>query len=183
LVAIPVFLMLSGALPASQDGRVNLQAAALVEFQNNLQAYLRLRNELSDRLTPLSSTPSAAELAARQESLAEALRANRKTARPGDVIPAVVGALVRQAVNEDMRRRSAADKRGAFEEVPNGPVPQVNQTYPADAALATVPPLLLANLPRLPDNLQYRFYARHIVILDGDAEIVVDYVPNALPPH
>ena len=32
-----------------------------------------------------------------------------------------------------------------------------------------MPPLLLNNLPRLPDNLQYRFYGRSVVMLDGDA--------------
>jgi hypothetical protein len=44
-----------------------------------------------------------------------------------------------------------------------------------------VPPLLLASLPRLPDNLQYRFFGRHMVLLDGDTELVIDYVRNALP--
>jgi hypothetical protein len=46
-----------------------------------------------------------------------------------------------------------------------------------------VPPLLLLSLPALPDNLQYRFYGRHLVVLDGDALIIVDYVANVLPPH
>ena len=46
-----------------------------------------------------------------------------------------------------------------------------------------MPPLLLSRLPRLPDNLQYRFYGRHVVLLDGDLQIIVDYIPNVLPPH
>jgi len=41
----------------------------------------------------------------------------------------------------------------------------------------------LANLPRLPDNLQYRFFGRHVLILDGDVEIMIDYVRNTLPPR
>jgi hypothetical protein len=64
-----------------------------------------------------------------------------------------------------------------------GPLPGVNRNYPERAALPTVPPLLLAKLPSLPDNLQYRFFGRHVVILDGDVEIVIDYVRDALPPH
>ena len=54
---------------------------------------------------------------------------------------------------------------------------------PDTAALATVPPLLLNSLPRLPDNLQYRFMDRHIVLLDGDTRLIVDYILNVLPTH
>ena len=61
--------------------------------------------------------------------------------------------------------------------------PVINQIYPAKAALPTVPPLLLAKLPMLPDNLQYRFIDRHMVILDGDTQMIIDYVSNVLPPH
>jgi hypothetical protein len=67
--------------------------------------------------------------------------------------------------------------------VPAGPPPAINKMYPAEAALPTVPPLLLKKLPRLPDNLQYRFYSRHMVILDGDVDIVVDEIANVLPPR
>lgn len=80
-----------------------------------------------------------------------------------------------------MKRRSPAAKQAAMLEVPEGPLPGINKNYPDRAALPTVPPLLLGNLPRLPDNLQYRFFGQHLVILDGDTEIVVDYVPNGVP--
>ena len=46
-----------------------------------------------------------------------------------------------------------------------------------------MPPLLLRELPRLPDNLQYRFFGRHVVLLDGDTQLIVDYIANVLPPH
>lgn len=66
--------------------------------------------------------------------------------------------------------------------MPSGPPPGINMAFPATKALPTVPPLLLARLPKLPDNLQYRFYDRHVVILDGDVQTVADYVLNVLPP-
>jgi hypothetical protein len=43
--------------------------------------------------------------------------------------------------------------------------------------------LLLNNLPRLPDNLQYRFMGRHVILMDGDTRLIVDYILNVLPPH
>src|SRR5688500_8527920 len=153
---------------------VNVQAAAMQDFQKRLDAYLELRAMLGRKLTPLSPTADAAELAARQEALASALRTARATAKQGDLIPKRVAAQIADTFVADYRRRNTSARRGELEEVPTAARPAINKTYPTQAALPTVPPLLLANLPRLPDNLQYRFYGRHVVILDGDAQIIID---------
>jgi hypothetical protein len=165
-----------------QDTPVNPQAAALHEFSKRLNAYLALRADLGKKLQPLSPTASASDLQARQASLAAALRNARTGAQQGDLIPTAVQQQIRDTVIADFKRRQPATRRAALEEVPTGPLPGINRNYPERAALPTVPPLLLASLPQLPDNLQYRFFGRHMVILDGDVEIVVDYVANVLPP-
>jgi hypothetical protein len=164
-----------------QDAAVNPQAAALSDFSQRLKAYVALRAKLAKNLEPLSPTASATDLQARQDALAAAIRAARARAKPGDLIPQSVRRQIRETVAADFNRRQPATQRAALEEVPTGPPPAINRSYPERAALATVPPLLLQNLPPLPNNLQYRFFGRHIVILDGDVEIVVDYVQNALP--
>ncbi len=142
-----------------------------------------LRAQLSGKLKPLSPTADSAELAARQDTLAAALRDARTGAKPGDMIPTRVADQIRSAVAEDFRHRTADTKRAVFTEVPDGVRPIINKAMPDTAALATVPPLLLNNLPRLPDNLQYRFMDRHIVLLDGDTRLIVDYILNVLPTH
>ena len=167
--------------PARTGQPSNTADVALDEFTRRLQDYIAVRAQLARKLKPLAGTPNAAELAARQLALANALRAARAGAKPGDLVTAAAAERIRAAVLEDFKRRSAADERAAFSEVPNATRPAVNATYPADAALPTVPPLLLMNLPRLPDNLQYRFYGRHVVLLDGDLQIIVDYVADVLP--
>jgi hypothetical protein len=161
----------------------NAQAAAQQDFQKRLDAYLALREAFSKKLKPLSPTADAAELTARQEALAAALQTTREHAKQGDLIPKLVAVQIAETVVADYQRRNATAKRGELQEVPVAARPAINRTYPAQAALPTVPPLLLANLPRLPDNLQYRFYGRHVVILDGDVQIIVDYIANVLPPH
>jgi hypothetical protein len=70
-----------------------------------------------------------------------------------------------------------------FLEVPENLRPVINRTVPDSVALATVPPLLLNSLPRLPEGLQYRFVGRHIVLVDADTRLIMDYAQNALPPH
>lgn len=156
---------------------------ALEDFQKRLQAYLDLREALSDKVKPLSPTPDSVELTARQEALAAAMKSARKSARQGDLVPAPIARRIAATVAEDRKRRAPAAKSATLEEVPALPRPAINRTYPPDVALPTVPPLLLAQLPKLPDNLQYRFYGRHVVLLDGDLQIIVDYVSNVLPPQ
>jgi hypothetical protein len=170
--------------PPSSNGKdsVNAQAASLQEFQARLDRYLDLRSNLSNKLKPLSSAPSAVELEKRQEALAAAVKRARVNAKRGDLVPGPVARLIATIVRDDFKRRNPAAKMGVFEEVPaTRGVSLINKAYPADEAMPTVPPLLLMNLPKLPDNLQYRFVGRDVVILDGDLQVVVDYVPSVLP--
>ena len=167
----------------AETPNANPQAVALAEFQQRLQGYLDLRTELSRKLKPLAPTADSAELAARQDALAAAIREARKAAKPGDVIPTRVAGQIRNVITDDFRRRNPEATRAVFEEVPEGIRPAINRTMPDNAALATVPALLLNNLPRLPDNLQYRFIDRHVILMDGDTRIIIDYILNVLPPH
>ena len=59
--------------------------------------------------------------------------------------------------------------------------PAVNTPYPENAPLATVPPLILVNLPRLPDGLEYRFMGRHLILRDQPSNLIIDFVPGAVP--
>jgi hypothetical protein len=52
--------------------------------------------------------------------------------------------------------------------------------YPADAPLPTVPSKVLLNLPRLPEELEYRIIDKHLILRDTKANIIVDFVPNAI---
>jgi len=172
----------SAAKGAAPTVSANPDPKVLADFQMRLDGYLKLRQSLAMRLKPLSPTANAADLAARQESLAAAIKSERKNAQVGDLIPPPMALYIRGIVAADFKRRSVSDTKAAFDEVAVGAPPAINTTYPASAALPTVPPLLLNKLPKLPDNLQYRFYDRHIVLLDGDTELVADYILNVLPP-
>ena len=57
---------------------------------------------------------------------------------------------------------------------------QVNARYPASEPLQTIPPNLLANLPQLPEDMEYRVVGKDLVLRDVDANIIVDFIPNAI---
>jgi hypothetical protein len=42
--------------------------------------------------------------------------------------------------------------------------------------LSTVPPNVLAVLPKLPDDLRYRFVGRHLVLLDVRSGLILDRI-------
>jgi hypothetical protein len=57
---------------------------------------------------------------------------------------------------------------------------EINSTYKEGKPLSTVPPNILAVLPRLPDDIQYRFLGRHLILLDTRASVILDRIPFAI---
>jgi hypothetical protein len=60
-------------------------------------------------------------------------------------------------------------------------VPEVNQIYPTTYPLATFPPALLPLLPPLPDDVEYRVVQHYLVLRDVEANVIIDFMPNAVP--
>ncbi len=58
---------------------------------------------------------------------------------------------------------------------------KVNQRYPDEIPLTTMPPEVLQTLPKLPEELEYRFVAEQLILLDPHAHIIADYIIDALP--
>jgi hypothetical protein len=58
---------------------------------------------------------------------------------------------------------------------------RVNGRYPDTVPLTTMPPKVLAALPKLPSSLEYRFIGERLILLDVPAHLVVDFIEDALP--
>ena len=58
--------------------------------------------------------------------------------------------------------------------------PVVNQTYPSNWPLQTFPATLLAELPKLPPELEYRFVSDGLILRDTKANIVVDFILDVI---
>jgi hypothetical protein len=58
---------------------------------------------------------------------------------------------------------------------------KVNGTWPASEPLTSTPPNILGSLPQLPMDVEYRISnKRHLVLYDVDANIIVDFIYNAI---
>jgi hypothetical protein len=57
----------------------------------------------------------------------------------------------------------------------------VNDPYPDSVPLSTVPPQVLQGLPKLPEQLEFRFIGNRLILMDLHAHLIVDLIDNALP--
>ncbi len=158
----------------------NPRAVAVKKFEDRVNGYLELHRRVEAKMAPLEKTAEPAKITARQKALGEAIREARPDAKQGDIFTADIGEVIRDVIREDFRRRSATDAHAVAESIPNIRL-RVNDFYPTTVPLATMPPRLLAQLPRLPDNLEYRLVGDSLILRDVDPNLVVDLLPRAVP--
>lgn len=167
-------------MPGLAQPRVNADAATLKRFNDRIEAYVALQKKLQEGLPALSPSDRTAGIEAHQKALADRIRQARKAAKPGEVF-SDAAPLFRQVIGRDGENRSVRDAFAAMQEVPPQQPPAVNASYPVKSPLATVPPLILVNLPRLPDDIEYRFMGRDLILRDRNANLIVDFIAGAVP--
>ena len=59
----------------------------------------------------------------------------------------------------------------------------VNGRYPDNVPLSTIPPQILQTLPKLTEDLEYRFVGNDLILLDTHAHTIADFIPNAFPTY
>ena len=55
----------------------------------------------------------------------------------------------------------------------------VNGRYPDEVPISTVPPQVLAQLPKLPEELEYRFIQNNLILFDPHSHTIADFVERA----
>jgi hypothetical protein len=161
----------------------NPDSTILADFKARLEKYVKVQRALLKEV-PISEDATPAQIRARQEKLAAQLRMIRKDAKRGDIFTPQVAALFRRLINPELKGREGRETKQALEEE-DGEVAEVwlrvNATWPASEPLTTAPANILANLPQLPPDVEYRISnKRHLVLRDVDANIIVDFIYNAL---
>jgi hypothetical protein len=178
--AISAVQLVCGTIIASAQTPVNAHAEALARFSERVGAYVALQHKIEGTLPAQQQTADPAQIKTRLESLANAIRAARPNAKAGDCFDGAADQF-RRVLRQDASERSVRDAFAAMQEVPTRTPPRVNADYPETAALATVPPLILTRLPRLPEGVEYRFMGRDLILRDTKANLIVDVLPQAMP--
>ena len=179
------------------EKNTNPDALVLADFQKRIDSYMAIHKEAAKDAPALKQTNNPAEIKTAQDALGARIRAARATAKAGDIMtleiqnkfrrlmyPVVTapapqgtaGRAVKADVKEELKENSEERKEEGGKPVPL----KVNATYPNDTPLPTTPPQVLMNLPKLPEQLEYRIVGKNLIIRDVEANIIVDFVPNAI---
>lgn len=163
--------------PDTPDFRVQVWGYIVADFSARVWDYSELRTELEKGLPPLTVTDDPAQIRRAVRALAKRIRVARAGAKEGDMFTPTISVEFRKALILEMDASTWAaimdDNPGEFSN-------EINGTYPQDKPLSTVPPNILAVLPRLPDDIQYRFLGRHLILLDTRASVILDRIPFAI---
>ncbi len=179
---------------AGSSAPVNDRARLVKEFEDRAAIYSQLSRKAAATLPPLPDKASPEQIAAHQKALAKAIQAGRAGAFQGEILFDGVVPVFLDLLRSDLAGPKGKDARETIKDgdprTDKGPstgepkpkevqlVP--NAPYPQGAALSTVPPDLLAKLPKLPKPLEYRFVGGHLILHDADASLVVDYLKEVV---
>jgi hypothetical protein len=167
----------------SKKAAADPTTAVFDDFASRVDGYVKLRKPLVDSIGQLDPSKSQTEISARSTALASAIIAARAQAKPGDIFTPEVATILATLIKEEYSRRSepVQETRGDQQDELPDFVPQVNQVYPTTYPLATFPATLLPLLPPLPDALEYRVVQHYLVLRDVEANVIIDFMPNAVP--
>jgi hypothetical protein len=149
----------------------------VADFSTRVWSYFELRSKLEKGLPPLAVTDDPAEIRRAVRVLARQIRVARVEAKQGDIFTPTISVEFRKALILEMNANTWA---AIMDDNPGEFFTQINGTYPEGKPLSTVPPNILAVLPRLPDDVQYRFLGRHLILLDTRANLILDRIPYAI---
>jgi hypothetical protein len=154
----------------------------LAEFNERVTAYAALHAKLEATLPGLPKETTPETIHKHQNALAELIIQSRKGARQGDIITPAAQLNFRQLLARVFQGEEGRQlKASILDENPGNVGLQVNGRYPDQIPLSTVPPQVLAALPKLPRDLEYRFIGDRLILLDVHAHTIADYIDKALP--
>ena len=165
-----------------QPTRVNADALHSVQFLKRIDEYVALHNKLEATLPKRPEHPTPEQVDTHERALTRLIIAARPGAKQGDFLPQDTRAYLRRQIARGLSGPDGAAVRLSIMEDNPGKVRlQVNGRYPEGVPFTTMPPPVLAELPRLPDDVEYRFIGDRLILLDVHAQLVVDFMDAAIP--
>ena len=163
--------------PSSSDKKV------LDEFSSKTKKYIETEHSLAaDKMKP---TTDVAKLEEQRQKLRDAVQQSRPNAKQGDLFtPPAAEVFRRELANVLKGPEGAKIKASLHHAEPDAPAQfKVNAEFPnrSGQPIQSVPPTVLKVLPALPKGLDYCIAGNTLALRDSSANIVVDFLPNALP--
>ena len=147
------------------------------DFSERVSNYVELRSNLGKGLPELTLTDDPGEIWRAQRALANRIRVARAGARQGDIFTSTISAEFRNVL---LVETNPATMTAIMDENPGDLTRRINRAYPTGQPLTSMPAGILAALPRLPDDLQYRFLGLALILIDTRTNLILDRMPCAI---
>lgn len=147
------------------------------EFDTRISRYYELRSALAAGLPALTVTDNPAEIAATQRALARRIRVARAGATQGEIFTPAISATFKKVLTLGVDEGTLAL---IMDDNPGELSHPINGTYPRGRAFSTMPVNILAALPSLPADIEYRFLGHHLILVDTRANVILDRIPCAI---
>ena len=156
---------------------------AVLLFRRAVENYAALHRRLARSLPTVSAQASPEEVHAQQVAFEKLIASERRSSAAGDLFIPQIQPLIRRVATELLSGQAGAPLLDTIkEESTEGRASaRVNARYPDNVPLSSVPAQLLSALPPLPEELEYRFVGRDLILLDTKARLVADVMPLVLP--
>src|SRR4051794_39066028 len=181
LVLTAALAALAAPGAAQKTAGTNTKAATLKEFLARVDTYVALHKKAESTLPTLPKQTDPKQIDTHERALSKLIQAQRAGAKQGDLFTPAMQALVRTLLAPVFRGRDGAQIRAEIldNEYKGAVKLVVNGRYPDDVPISTVPPQVLSELPKLPEDLEYRFVRDNLILFDPHAHIIPDFVPHA----
>jgi hypothetical protein len=157
-------------------------AAALATMNGRLKEYVELHNKLERDLPKLPDSATPTQIDTNQRLLEARVRQARAGAKRGDLFTPEATVVIKRLLAAVFAGPEGKQlKASIMDENPVDVTVTVNGRYPDSVPVSTVPPQVLQTLPRLSEDMEYRFIGDRIVLLDVHAHVIADFIDDALP--
>ena len=163
--------------PLSQE-----DAAALATMNDRVRQYIDLHVKLERSLPKLPDNATPQQIDKNQRAFGDLMRKTRANAKQGDIFTPqaqpVIKKLMANVFGGDEGKQL---KLSIMDENPIALKLTINRRYPDTVPLSTIPPQILQTLPKLSEDLEYRFIGNDLILLDTHAHTIADFIRNAFP--
>ena len=183
LVAFPAAMYGQVQAAKPQEPQTAKQERSFEEFAQLVQQYVELRKRLEASLPALGPKEPQEKIVERSKALAGIIKEERAAAKRGDIFTPEIAEELRHLIRKELQGLKGSVPRKTIRQ--GEPLRsrrlRVNDTYPEALPVTTVPPTLLLTLPQLPQEVAYRIVGRDLILLDIEANLILDFIHEALP--
>jgi hypothetical protein len=183
-VALAVFSIAPATIiPAQTPSTSPSDQKVLSDFSKQAKDYISKEHALAaDKMKP---TSDVSKLEQQRKQLRDAMQQSRPNAKQGDFFTPEAANAFRRLLADVLKGPGSAKVKSSLNHAePGAPAGfRVNAEFPNQNGqpIQSVPPTVLKVLPALPKEMEYCIAGTTLALRDSSANMVVDFLPNALP--